>query len=783
VAESGIRDAGPETRATNWGTGRVFRSTSELASVLLFSVAAGIGGAMSGCEPSGVAWANPIITGVFAFGIAFLGAFAAWRWMLVATAIALVATRTWLGTGAGIVAFGFIGYSSTRRRPPRSFRCAAAALVIQILLRLPTDGRTGLSAAIALIGCGCIAVPALMRSPRRIRRPILLTCGGLAGFALITSALFAVGIILGQSNLEGAVTAASRAIDAASSGDTQQASQQFDRARSQFASANSALNSWWSRPARFVPFVGLQARAVQDVAEQGAVLSNTSFDAVSTVERNRIAGKGGQFDLKAIHDAVPSLDSSASELTKSVALASAVDSPWLLSPLASRLQRFATEATRAEPVTKNAALAARLAPVLLGGDKPAVYFVAFVTPAEQRGSGGFMGSFAEVTIDHGKLDMTRYGRTTELNMAHNPAQPIAGPAEWVRNYGPIDPGVVWSNITMSPDLPSIAQVIGQLYPASGGKSIDGVLVVDPAGLAALLKITGPVQVPGMTHTLTAKNAEQFLNRDQYTEAGSDNERTDVLADAAEVTFRKLMRADIPRPDKLADIVGPAVAGSHLRWYQLDEQTRPLTEVLGTTGSLHSGPGDFVQLVTQNYANNKLDAYLHRSMSYDITVDPTTGAAAGTAHVELDNQGPDSGLPTGVIGNDRGVPKGTNISQVELYSALTTTEVRVDGQPVSLRSFGEADRHVATVLVSIPSGTHRTIDFAVSGVIDLPGGNYRLTVGHQVMINPDTVEASIVSYYSGRPAHGDGNLFIDTTGRVAFTATLDERLTASAVFGR
>jgi hypothetical protein len=225
-----------------------------------------------------------------------------------------------------------------------------------------------------------------------------------------------------------------------------------------------------------------------------------------------------------------------------------------------------------------------------------------------------------------------------------------------------------------------------------------------------------------------------------------------------------------------------VADEHIRWTQIDPQTQELPEALATTGTLRSDPGDFVQLVTQNYANNKLDAFLHRSMHYDITVDPTTGAAAGTAHIELDNQGPASGLPKGVIGNERGAPPGTNISQVSLYSVLTTTGARVDGQPVEMQSFGEVGRNAGTVTVSIPPGGHRTVDFDVSGQIDLPGGDYHLTVGHQVMVNPDAVEVSVRSAYSNLPARNDGGPFVVRPGGLALEATLEQRLTALAHFG-
>ena len=37
---------------------------------------------------------------------------------------------------------------------------------------------------------------------------------------------------------------------------------------------------------------------------------------------------------------------------------------------------------------------------------------------------------------------------------------------------------------MAPDFPTVAQVISQLYPQSGGRPVDGVFVLDPQAIAA-----------------------------------------------------------------------------------------------------------------------------------------------------------------------------------------------------------------------------------------------------------------------------------------------------------
>ncbi|MBK9181364.1 MAG: hypothetical protein IPM45_17720 [Acidimicrobiales bacterium] len=47
------------------------------------------------------------------------------------------------------------------------------------------------------------------------------------------------------------------------------------------------------------------------------------------------------------------------------------------------------------------------------------------------------------------------------------------------------------------------------------------ITVDPAGLAALLRLTGPVSGPGIPSPLTPDNVEQFLLVDQHQLSADD----------------------------------------------------------------------------------------------------------------------------------------------------------------------------------------------------------------------------------------------------------------------
>ncbi len=87
------------------------------------------------------------------------------------------------------------------------------------------------------------------------------------------------------------------------------------------------------------------------------------------------------------------------------------------------------------------------------------------------------------------------------------------------------------DIPLSPDFPSVADVMAQVYPQTGGGEIDGVLAVDPYTLAALMEFTGPIPVSGLDFDLTSENQADSFTHGQYVEFGADQEtREDFLGE-------------------------------------------------------------------------------------------------------------------------------------------------------------------------------------------------------------------------------------------------------------
>ena len=118
-------------------------------------------------------------------------------------------------------------------------------------------------------------------------------------------------------------------------------------------------------------------------------------------------------------------------------------------------------------------------------------------------------------------------------------------------------------MTASPDFDVVATEAARSTGGRLATHFDGVVYVDPYGLAALLKLTGPIRVEGLDDPLTEHDIAQFLLRDQYTTFGERSERFDYLAEASQATFHALTNAKLPEPRRAFAALYPAVASGRL----------------------------------------------------------------------------------------------------------------------------------------------------------------------------------------------------------------------------
>ncbi len=739
---------------------------------------------LAGCQPVGVHVTDVTLTALLAAVVTALGARATPFALGMGAAVAALAGGGGLLSGFAVVALvGAVALAVGDRRgrgPAGIARSPAGAvvalLVVQVLLRLPFTAPTRGSAVVAALGMMPIAWSGRRRLAEGTRRIVRRATLALAGVLVVVGGAGLVAGVTAAVSIGDGVRSTDAGLDAVRDGDESTAQQRFESARDDLAVARSRTRAWWAAPARQLPVLAAQIDALDAIADGGARTAGVAARGAERLDADRLQLVDGRLDPEAVAAAEPVLQEVADRTAELRAELAAADRGrvWRLGAVDEAFARFSRAVAGAEGSARTGVLAAQVGPALLGADGEARYLVAFVSPSEARGT-GFLGNYGVLTVTDGRLELSEVGRNKELNAAGPEDKEISGPPDYLARYGRFDPQGTWENVTFTPDGPTVAQVMAELYPQSGGEEVDGVIRIDPTGLSRLLRLTGPIEVEGLPYPLDAKNVVHFLQVEQYRLFDVREERIDLLGQAAEATFAALTTGDGPAPARLARALGPAVRGGHVSLWMRDAEAQELVERLGATGAVPPVRGDGFGVVTQNLGGGKIDAFLQRSIRYTATVDAATGAVEATAEIGLRNEAPSSGEPAYLIGNLVDAPPGTNRMWVSVYSPFELVGATLDGEPLDMEPGRELGRNVWSAEVEVAAGAATNVTVQFAGSVDLGGGRYRFDLLPQVMARPDRVdvvvraEGGTLAAREAAPAPPDGVDEVDGAVRASVAA--------------
>jgi hypothetical protein len=725
-----------EPRSRRERSRRVHRQAR--VTVALVAFAAAIGGALAGCHPTGLAGVDPLYGAAVAAGVTLAGSRAGRSSLLVLTAAAATLSRSWLL----LPAFGALGlaFASTfHRRPHRRIGAIVAALGVEVLLRWPGRGFQGLTAVVAVLAVAPVLLSGWRHSHRRTRRWVSRAAVGVAAVVIVIGAPAALTALFVQGTVTRGMALARTSLDQVESGQGSTAGRQLQLAARDLSSAHSRLSAWWNAGAYLVPGEAQQERALSRASGAGAQVTRVAAEESGSLDFSALRFHGGRINVAAIRH----LQAPVTMLEQSVRAAQGVlsssGSPWLLPMISQRMNSVVDQVDKARTSLDLAQTAVKAVPAILGADGSRNYLVAVMTPAETRGLGGFIGAYGLLSVDNGAIRLTRTGRATQLVTDPNQVRPLTQPADYVARYGDFSPQTHFEDLTYAPDLPEVEQVMSQVYAQVGGQTIDGVLIVDPYSLAALLKFTGPVTVPGLPGPLTTHNAAAVLLRQQYLDSSiTSDQRHDLLQEALDAGFRRLTSGSLPSPKALASTLGPEVRQGRLLFWSSHPADQALLQRVGLAGAFpQPGPGsDLLAVTVANGANSKIDAYLHQQVSDQVQYDPATGRVHSQVTITLQNAAPMTAPPY-VIGSyaGSGLPLGTSKLWLSIYSPLALDDAAEGGQVLPFSdAIPEDGTNAYSTFVTIGPDSTAVVTASFDGSIR-PGPAYSVALWQQPLANP------------------------------------------------
>lgn len=508
-----------------------------------------------------------------------------------------------------------------------------------------------------------------------------------------------------HGQLTGAVTLARDLAQQLLAGQTERAGGTLTALQERTGAARAATDDLLWRAAGHLPRGG-NLVAVREIAVAADELARRALPPLVTLDPHTLAPTGGRLRLADLRAAAPDLAAADTAVTRVRDRFAAVPTAGLLRPVRDAVRDLRAELDRLATLTDVARRAAALLPPLLGVDGRRTHLLAFQNPAELRATGGMLGAFVVVAAADGRLDIVDQGTAADLTAHREPVLPLS--REMRGLYGDL-PTVFAADVNLTPHFPTAALLYREMYRRHSGRTVDGVLATDPVALSHLLRVIGPVAVPGFP-TLTADTAVRALLNDTYLRMAGD-EQDRFFAAAAVAVFQALRERPID-PGALAAVLRDVAAERRLLVWsarETEQATLAETSLGGVLPEREETPT--VGVFLNDGSGAKLGYYLRNQAELTVGGCQPDGRRELRLRLAISSTAPRGGLTESVTGLGLAGDPYAARTLVYVFSPAggAVGRTRVDGAHTPIGSGTERRRQVGVVGVDVPAGGTRLIE--------------------------------------------------------------------------
>ena len=485
------------------------------------------------------------------------------------------------------------------------------------------------------------------------------------------------------------------------------------RARLQVGNALRRLDSTAGDLLERVPLVGAHIRAMEDVAEAALPTLDAGLKLLAQIDavRARLLDLG-RVRLEALSSLGPSLATEVSALANLRRQVAAHLKDGLIPNARSALEGVDGRAQEMQITGEKARRLVEIAAPILGSKGKRTYLLLMLNNAELRGGGGILSGLGTLEVDNGRFRLGRlhyYG-----DLADNGSRRVPAPREYRRRFGTYKADTtLLINTAFSPDFVDVAVVASRLFRLLTGTKTDGVLGLDPRGVAALLARDATVRAPRGGRWLSRDQLPKYVYSDAYRgyryHPGHQAQRRAGILEIGRQAFRSFLTRGLSDRESL-ERAASAFAGGHLRFVSFNPRELRVLNDLGATGDLAPVRGDSLLVTAHNFARtgifgSKMDYWARRIVRHRCEIE-SRGRDSCETRVTLRNEAP-QGLNLYVAGR----PYALLRNYVEMYvpRQARLTGVNHDGRAVEFRQQFQAGRRVIGIYVEVPRGSHTTLD--------------------------------------------------------------------------
>lgn len=252
---------------------------------------------------------------------------------------------------------------------------------------------------------------------------------------------------------------------------------------------------------------------------------------------------------------------------------------------------------------------------LLGAHGPRTYLFLFQNNQELRATGGFIGSYALLDVNAGKL------RRFFVDGIFNPDGQLKENIVPPKPIQKISAGWSLHDSNWFPNFPTSAEKAMFFYEKTGGPTVDGIITLTPEVLGRLLTLVGPVTLPEYGVTIDTDNFLSIIQEEvevKYDKEENDPKR--ILGDLTETLLRRFLSFDHPEETwKLGNTLADLLNERHILIYSRNAEVEQLIRAAGWSGEVLSPPHDYLSVIHTNINGYKTDGVVDEAIRHEADI--------------------------------------------------------------------------------------------------------------------------------------------------------------------
>jgi hypothetical protein len=408
--------------------------------------------------------------------------------------------------------------------------------------------------------------------------------------------------------------------------------------------------------------------------------------------------------------------------------------------------------------------------LVVSTSEPRTYLLIGQNNDELRASGGFIGTLGEFTVARGGILHFEYGSSYEVDAAITPPAP---PPPFARHLGA--GGWYLRDANWWPDFPATAAQIEEAWLRAGRGPLDGVIGIDNAVVDALLRIIGPLEVPGFGR-VTADNFQRLTIEHLYSPtalaAAGDFHRntTAFFGPFSRALVERLRTVSPAEVIALGQALRKLLDEKHIQVASKDPRVIELAHAQGWAGAIPALADDSLYVVDTTVSYGKSYLFVHSEGALQVAVSPDGRAAHDLVlrYANVYPRGRPAWMPAALVGGEHFDATSGRMVQdpgfwgnwLRVYLPLEAREIVVDGLEELTPPQPEFGRMlVAGYLPTAPGQTREVRVRYVTSSGTPPADTYHLFLQKQAGVHcrPMTI---LTRWPSGQSASYEGCPTVD-----------------------